>query len=262
MAGSMNSGDVHLWIVFADEIHDAALSAAYRELMTEEERRKQQRFRREHHRHLALVARALVRTTLSRYADVSPEQWRFSVNRHGRPEIASPTGPVRLRFNLSHTPGMAVCAVTLDRDIGVDVESAVRRNVRVQLADRYFSTAEARDLRAVPEPMQRERFIEYWTLKEAYIKARGRGLSIPLEQFAFEVREGSPLGVSFAPGLGERPDGWFFCLVAIGDRYKAAVAVERDPGERVRISFGETVPLGVDRPARVEILHTSPQVLE
>ena len=90
---SICPGDVHVWIAFPDEIRDPALAAAYAGIMTEEERSRQQRYLREPHRHLAVVARALVRTTLSRYADVAPEQWRFSVNRHGRPEIAAPTGP-------------------------------------------------------------------------------------------------------------------------------------------------------------------------
>ena len=259
---SMTPGDVHLWIAFPDDIRDPDLSAAYGNMMTEEERRRQQRFLREPHRHLALVARALVRTTLSRYADVAPEQWRFSFNRHGRPEVAFPGGSPRLRFNLSHTRGIVVCAVTAERDIGVDVEDALRSHVRVQLAERYFSTAEVRDLHAAPASQQRERFLEYWTLKEAYIKARGKGLSIPLERFAFQIKEGYPLGVSFDPLLDDRPDGWFFCLMQTSGRYKAAVAVQREPGEVVRVSCRETVPLVADRAAHVEILHASRQPRE
>ena len=130
----------------------------------------------------------------------------------------------------------------------------------MRLADRYFSMEEVHDLRSVPESLQRERFLEYWTLKEAYIKAKGKGLSIPLEQFAFRITDNLPLAVWFDPSLDDRPDGWCFLLARIAGRYGMALAVQRDPGEPVRVFFRETVPLGSDRPAEVEVLRTSTQV--
>lgn len=254
--------DIHLWMAFPEKICDPLLLTAYRELMTAEERKRQQRFSLERHRHQFLIARALVRTMLSRYSGVPPEQWRFSLNRYGRPEIASPGGLAPLRFNLSHTGGIVVCAVALERDIGVDVEDAHRSRIAMELAERYFSREEARDLNALPSSLRRDRFFEYWTLKEAYIKARGMGLSIPLERFSFHMRKGLPLRVSFDPSLHDRPDAWYFRLMQLTARHKAAIALRQRAEEPVRLCFREVIPLAEDHAVDIEVLHASHEIRE
>src|SRR6185295_18612851 len=120
------------------------------------------------------------RTTLSHYAAVDPTAWQFARNRRGRPEISGPLGVAPLRFNLSNTAGLIACLVTLGVDVGVDVEDTHRRGETVRIANRFFSASEVAALEALPPERQRQRFFEYWTLKESYIKARGMGLAIPL----------------------------------------------------------------------------------
>ena len=185
----LEDGSVHLWQTDVLAASDRDLLSSYERLLSKEESARHRRFLRERDRDLFLVAHALVRTTLSRYCPVSPGAWEFEMGERGRPEIAGPVD-AGLRFNLSHTPGRAVCAVARDRDVGVDVERLSRVTQPLLIADRFFAPAEIAALRASHESQRRQRFFELWTLKESYIKARGLGLAIPLDQFL--VRRAGP----------------------------------------------------------------------
>ncbi|HZI05376.1 MAG TPA: 4'-phosphopantetheinyl transferase superfamily protein, partial [Archangium sp.] len=199
------------------------------------------------HRQQFLVSHALVRVTLSRYVPTSPQSWCFSTNTYGRPEIAGEV-PSRLRFNLSHTDGMAVCAVVLDTDVGADVEHSGRPGQTVELADSFFSRSEVQALRALPVERQRERFFDYWTLKESYIKARGAGLSLPLDQFAFHLEPGQPPRISFDARLADDPETWQFVQVRLSPEHPAAVDVRRTRGLPLTVRCQRTVPLAGEGP--------------
>ena len=117
-----------------------------------------------------------------------PRTGDSSRNVHGRPEILDrPAGVPDLRFNLSHTDGLIACAVTIGREVGVDVEHVGRRLTH-DIAGRFFAPREVADLKSLPVAEQPRVFFDYWTLKEAYIKARGFGLALPLGDFAFRPR--------------------------------------------------------------------------
>ena len=172
--------ECHLWITkTASTLPDERVEF-YEQLLTDDERRRYGRYMFERHRHLYLLTRALVRTTLSRYRDVAPERWRFCENEWGKPDVAEPQEAKPIHFNLSNSEGMVVCLVARDRVVGVDVEDCERLDQPTSIAERFFSPREVADLRALPEDRQRERFFAYWTLKEAYIKVRGMGLAILL----------------------------------------------------------------------------------
>jgi len=134
-------------------------------------------YHREEDRRRALVSRALLRETLSRYAPVRPEAWAFAPGAHGKPAISNPAG-LRLRFNLSHTGKLVACALTLDDEIGVDLEDTTRELDPFEIAERVFSREEIAAFRALAPESQRRRFFESWTLKEAYLKARGLGFEL------------------------------------------------------------------------------------
>jgi 4'-phosphopantetheinyl transferase len=240
--------EAHLWYVFQDRITDAGLIARYHALLNAEERERHQRFVFERQRHEYLVTRALCRTTLSRYADVAPQQWQFTCNKYGRPEIAGPSGIPRLRFNISNTPGLIACLVTLELDAGVDVEDMHRRGETVRIANRYFSPYEVASLHALAAGRQRQRFFEYWTLKESYIKARGMGLAIPLDQFSFHLDHGIPITISFAPQLDDDPQAWQFERRRPSERHMLALAISRGSGPEMKIDVRETVTLGQGAP--------------
>jgi 4'-phosphopantetheinyl transferase len=235
--------EAHVWYVRHDAIDSAALLDAYYALMTEDERARHARFYFDDGKKEYLVTRALVRTVLSRYADVAPGDWHFVANEHGRPEILAPRREPRLRFNLSNTRGLIACLVVLDRDAGLDVENGSREGQTVAIADRFFAKSEFASLRALPEESQRDRFFVYWTLKEAYIKARGMGLAIPLDQFAFDV-ERAPIGIAFGPKIEDDPDAWQFARLFPGAPHYAAVAIHRGAGKAdLTIVEREIVPL-------------------
>jgi 4'-phosphopantetheinyl transferase len=235
--------EVHLWVLDPDAAVDPALLAAYEALLAPDERARRDRYLFAHSKREYLLTRALQRTVLSRYAEVAPAVWSFSANEHGCPEVANP-GVEGLRFNLSNTAGLIACAVSGGRDVGVDVEDTQRKSETVAVADRFFAPAEVAALRALPAEAQRARFFDYWTLKEAYIKARRMGLAIPLASFAFVLDEGRPVRVELAPELGDDAATWQFEQPALTKRHRAAVAVRRGRGPDVALVVRWVVPLG------------------
>jgi len=221
--------EVHVWYVMADRVNDHRLLSTYYELMSSAERERNGRFVFEHGRHEHLVTRALIRTTLSRYhPTVDPRAWTFTTNAYGRPQLAGPPCEPRLRFNLSHTDGMIVCLVAVDREVGVDVENVVRRQADgLDIADQFFSATEVAELRSLPRSQQRDRSFDYWTLKESYIKARGLGLQLPLDQFSFHLGRDVPIRISFGPEIADDPASWQFSLQRLSPSHRLALAVRR-----------------------------------
>jgi 4'-phosphopantetheinyl transferase len=219
---------VDLWLLFADDPQlTQALPRIEAALLPHEGPRHQrivvERARREH-----AITRVLVRRILSRYARVSPQSWRFGENEHGRPHIEAPQLDARLDFNVSHTAGLIACLVGRERVLGVDVEAKDRVRRVLDISERFFSPSEATALRALPAPRQPDRFLAYWTLKEAYIKARGKGLAIPLHHFSFHLDEGGDVRISFDPALDDDPDRWTFTRTRPSERHQLAVALWRD----------------------------------
>ena len=224
-------------------INDPALLSRYEALLDEEERSRLARFRFKRDAHTFLVAHALVRTALSHFDHVGPGEWRFQTNRFGRPEVGGPSDASKLQFNLSHRPSLIACMVTVGTDFGVDVEEIRALSDLFSLAGHYFSPHEAAALRTLPHEMSGDRFFSLWTLKEAYIKARGLGLSLPLHKFSFGFH-GERIAVHFDPDLAENPDDWTFTLMRPTASHFLATAVRRgQSGTRRRLLVRWFVPL-------------------
>jgi 4'-phosphopantetheinyl transferase len=188
-----------------------------------------------------LLARALARAALSRWAPLPPLSWAFRFNEHGRPELANrPAGVPDLRFNISHTDGLVACAVTVGREVGVDVEYIGRR-LEYAVPERFFSPKEVSDLRSLPVTEQPHAFFDYWTLKEAYIKARGLGLALPLRHFTFIRRAGAAPAIEFAPELHDDPSSWQFAQFWPSKDHRMAVACRRS-GEDLPIEVVQVDP--------------------
>ena len=219
-------GRVEVWTLRPEDHAPDAARGAHGHLLSDPEAARHARFRGERLQHDFLMARALVRRTLSRYEAVDPADWTFDVGSHGKPSIAARQGS-RLRFNLSHTRGMIACAVRLDEEVGVDVETRARRNDITRIADRFFSVEEVRTLRALPAAEHPARFFTYWALKEAYIKARGLGLAIPLGAFTFHVDGGGPIRITLDERIHGDPGGWSFDHRWASDVHSLAVAAPR-----------------------------------
>jgi len=146
-------------------------------------------------------------------------------------------------FNLSNTRGLIACAVARSRELGIDVESTRRPGQTVEIAEHFFAPAEIDALHSLPADQRTERFFAYWTLKEAYIKARGMGLAIPLAQFSFVLDEPAPISIRFAPELEDDPSSWQFERLVLSPGHHTAVAVRRGTGPNLRIVSQRTVPL-------------------
>jgi len=222
MPDALDDDDAHLWVLPAPHPPDADEEALCLALLDDTERARLATLSLPAVRWEYLRARALVRSVLSQYAPVEARAWRFGVNAWGRPFALGDTG---LHFNLSHTRGMLCVVVAHHEAVGVDVEYLARSGETVAVAHRYFAPAELSALAALPEPLQRDAFFDFWTLKEAYIKARGRGLGIPLRQFAFTRAE--PISVAFDDALGDDPARWDFVRFDPSPAHRIALALGR-----------------------------------
>jgi 4'-phosphopantetheinyl transferase len=235
-------GRVHVrYAPLAGEV-PAAQIASWLDLLDGDERQRCQRFRFARHRHLFAAAHALLRRTLADVTGVAPDRLELVAGPHGKPRLAcQPSVPVE--FNLTHTEGLVACAITRRHAVGVDAEPR-DRDVRMEIAERFFSPAENEHLRALADASaRRQALVDLWTLKEAVVKAMGRGLSVPLR--AFTVGLGDPPSVAFhAPLDTEDPRSWQLFRVPHAT-HRIAVALRNPTGQAAHV-LAEPVPLGAE----------------
>lgn len=224
----LHADDIAIWIARLDEADDDALTAQWRALLDGSERAREQRYRLSDDRRRHLLARALARTALSRHTGIAPQRLRFAQGRHGKPELAG-GDPGDHRFNLSHAAGVVALAVARGRALGIDTESLAARALSLGAAERNFAADEIADLRALPAAARARRTIEYWTLKEAYAKARGTGLSLPLDRFGVRL-EDARLRLWMAPGFDDAPERWRLWQFLDGEDQLLALCAQHRPG--------------------------------
>ena len=180
-------------------------------LLSKDERTRRQRFRFGRNRNEYLITRALVRTTLSRYHSLAPEAWRFQSNACGKPTTDPACG---LRFNLSNSVDLVVCLISKGAEVGVDVEPCERAGQIAELASEVFSPLELAQFAALSDHDRLDRALSLWTLKEAYIKATGMGLSMPMNRISFLFGGTEGIRLELYPRLcGEPRRSWQFCLL-------------------------------------------------
>jgi 4'-phosphopantetheinyl transferase len=254
---NIKKNEIHLWQVNPDNITEPELLNQYKTLLSADETIKQQRYKFSHDRHDALITRAFVRDLLSYYADIAPNDWRFDKGEKDKPEIVNP--PLPLRFNISHTKGLIICAVTLEDDIGCDVENTTRSNDLLAIANRYFSAIETKELFSLTKEQQQHRFFDYWTLKESYIKAWGLGLAIPLKDFSFNITNAiaeknnsftmkSAISLSFAQHRVDNANRWRNWLLYPNDNepHRIAIALrakENNQDSAYQLRYFNSTPL-------------------
>lgn len=229
------SNDVLVAVFNADDGGlDAEVWTRLREWLQPNERERADKYKDMEARAAFLIGRGMARAMLSEVSGVPPADWRFTEGAHGRPEIASPDTPYH--FNLAHSHGAVACIVARDREIGVDVEFLKRPQASHDVAARVCSPEELEDVNAAADAERQERFLVYWTLKEAYLKARGLGISVPLADVAFSVASGQPV---FMPRgtLADVDTRWTFRLAQPNDAHLLAVAVDTRDGAEPNIRF-------------------------
>ncbi len=218
-----NKSDVFIWYRSTTSLDEKAVKSAEQHLSIEE-RSRRDRLRFAADRRDLTIAHDLLRRTLSRYADLSPADWRFTTNQYGKPSIENIDPQVRkLSFSISHTRGCVACAITSNAALGIDVER-IDQPLRVQeIADQHFSKEETASLRQYAEETQNIRFVELWTLKEAFVKAIGVGLSIPLTFVSFRFDERARIEFS-GPSAIDSHD-WHFALFEPVCKTRLGVAI-------------------------------------
>ena len=218
-------GQVQLHVLPEPAALAAAAAQRFSEWLSPDEYERWRRFHLEADRQRFLLARALVRSLLGAYVQQAPASLQFTRSPYGKPELVQPaaTPEQTLKFNLSHTRGLLVLAVTAADEIGVDVESITREAEMLALAERYFAASEVAMLRAADPLQLHELFFRLWTLKEAYVKARGLGLQLGLDSFAIG------LGRNSTPALLHAADDdvarWSCFSIAHADVFRIAAAV-------------------------------------
>jgi len=184
------------------------------------ERDRYARYRREDDRFMFVLGRVMARRLVGRALGVEPSEWGWREGPHGRPEVEAPASPIR--FNIAHSAGLVACALANGRDVGVDLEHLARPAIDANLVRRYCSPSEAADTEAQGD-LWRDRFLRYWTLKEAYLKACGLGISVHLADISFSLGPG-PIRVDFLGSLAGTDTRWSFHLCQIDARHLLAVA--------------------------------------
>lgn len=241
---ALKPAEIHVWLAFYDQIEDPSLLGAYRELLSDEERAQEPRFYFERDRRRYLVTRALVRSVLSRYLGIDPRRCTFPTNAYGRPSLGNiDAAALGLSFNISHTHSLIVLGVTQGRELGVDVENVVSRAAALDVADRYFAPPEVAVLNAAPKEEQHFRFFEYWTFKESYIKARGMGLSLPLDKFGFQYPDDRSVEITIDAELADDAARWQFWQFRPTAQYLVALCAERAGEESPAVVARRIVPL-------------------
>lgn len=207
----LQSGQVRVWLLELKASLDPPTWQRYESLLDNEERTRLQRFAVQSLRDEYLVSHALTRLILARYEGTAPDSLLMVRNPFGRPELSQ--SRLGLRFNLSHAKGLGALAITTAWDIGVDVECEDRPISPLEIAEHFFAPAELDWLRRQPPADRQSRFVELWSLKEAYIKARGLGLSLALDKFAIDLSDRNRPGLSFGAASEDDPNDWKLFLL-------------------------------------------------
>lgn len=217
--------EVHVWFLeFAAE--GASVESCFRSLSSDE-RERALRFRFEHLRTAFTLSRGILRFLMGRYLAIEPDRIRFDYGARGKPRLAFPD--VALEFNLAHSARLAAYAFAVGCELGVDIEEVRPIPDQESIVRRFFSPEECEEWLALDGSQRSEAFFRCWTRKEAYIKALGDGLSMPLDSFRVSLRPGVPASLMHAAGNAAAASQWSITSLAPADGYLGALALpERD----------------------------------
>jgi 4'-phosphopantetheinyl transferase len=236
-------GEVHVWYARTATCDTATLRSYYSSLLSPAESKRLARFAFDSLKLEYLVTRALCRCVLSRYVAMDPMHWRFILGAHGKPEIDAGEGIAPpLRFNLSNTSTLVACAVARSVDLGIDIERVDRDSDIDELAKAHFSPEEIFYLDASRSEDRPRRFFELWTLKEAYLKATGVGLSLELDQVAFSRSE-QTIDVRFGSSIDDLANNWQFVTHEPWASHMTAIAIHKRQRPQFDVRFFATVPM-------------------
>lgn len=220
--------------------HSPAPITPYLDLLSEAEQVAAQRILIADEKKLFIRSKAFLRMLLSARTHVPPDQWNFGCNAFGRPFVESPLAHRHLHFNVSHTKGFTACVISKLANIGIDVENFSQERDFLAMARGFFAPSESERLAATPAADLSRGFYAYWTLKEAYVKAKGIGLSIPLSSMSFDLSNAPD--IAFHAEAEGDPDEWRFLSTPVADQTILALAIGIDADGEVDVAMHRIAP--------------------
>lgn len=222
----IEKNEAHIWYAPIDRLKEVVARTSTMNLLSEKEKVRYMRFKFDKDRKAFLTSRYLVRTLLSKYiCDIAPEEFIFIENQYGKPDLIEKQRKSKVYFNISHTKELIVLAFSANPDLGIDAEYTERKMNYLKFAEHTFSSIELECLKDLSAEERKEKFFCYWTLKESFIKAKGMGLSLPLDQFSFQFEAGD-IVVHFDKRLNECPKNWKFRLLNNFRQHQLAFAIK------------------------------------
>jgi len=218
--------EVHVWRVRLCQ--PEPVIRRLRTFLSHDESLRAERFRFKRDRNSFVITRGALRTILSSYLDVEPNELVFAYGPKGKPRLAFMRKNYRLNFNVSHSHELALVAIANGLEVGIDIERIREDFATDQIATQFFSSQELSSFRNVTGGKRAEFFFDCWTRKEAYIKAEGQGLSIPLNSFSVAFSSGESIQLQHGNDIDCRETiCWELFELLPGPEYKAALAVQR-----------------------------------
>jgi 4'-phosphopantetheinyl transferase len=220
----LGQAEVHLWVV--PLIISAEKSSYFKSILSPDEQERAGCFRKSRDAQRYVAARGSLRSLLGKYLRIEPDRLQFAYNAFGKPHIVGEEPLTSMKFSVSHSDDLALFGFARGHELGVDVER-IRPEIEVEdLAARYFSPNEFEKLRSLPADQQREAFYCGWTRKEAYLKARGEGLSFPLDRIEVSLTPDEPAMIRKVSGDPDVSRRWIVQHLSPAPRYVGAAAVE------------------------------------
>jgi len=215
--------EVHLWQATLDD----RLAGGLRYLLSADEISRADRLHFAQDRIQFIAARGLLRTLLQAYLGINSDELQFAYAEKGKPSLKE-TQQSAINFNLAHSQSMAIYAFACDREVGVDLEYVREDLAAERIAERFFSSRESEMLKSLPAELRKEAFFNCWTRKEAYIKARGEGLSMALDEFDVSLGPGEPAFLLRNHKEPAEVTRWRMRSVPVPSGYVASLVVEGD----------------------------------
>ena len=205
----------------------------YYNLLSADEHKRAERFHFDQDRHRYIIRRSILRSLIASYLETDPVTIEFSYNEYGKPSIGNNMAEP-IQFNLSLSNDLALFAFSQQQDIGIDIEKNDIRVVNEKIVQRYFSESESKTLLALPQHQQIFAFYNAWTRKEAWVKARGMGLSIPLDSFTVSLSPDEPAKLIAVASDSTSANDWSMVALTPAPDYTAALAV-RGPCNQLQL---------------------------
>jgi 4'-phosphopantetheinyl transferase len=220
----LGNDQIHIWYCALHQ--EASRCSELIQTLSLDELIRAEKFHFDRDRKNFIVCRGVLRETLGHYLGVEPDQIQFCYGKFGKPALVDTSDMPRIRFNLSHSKNLAVYAFTRDREIGVDIEHTHHIPEMDQIAEQFFSARENAVFCALPPHKKKEGFFNCWTRKEAFIKAIGGGLSVPLNKFDVSLAPGEPARLLKIEGDSQAASRWTINELQSPSGFAAAVTVE------------------------------------